>query len=530
MPSVVLFIWFLMLCTDSFGQAARQNVTLWGQATPVPYRYSGSWSYVAPGGAEYGLVGGYGGTHVISLGDSTNLRQAGFIAGPQSNWREITVIGSHAYVVTEGGNVGMQVIDLSPLPDSVRLVTSFNSRFITGHIIMRDVDVDSPYVYVSGASGTGGVHIINVSNPAQPVQIGLYDPVYYIHDVHVRGNRMYASALGRGLDIVDISDKTAPVRLYQIQYPAAFTHSAWTTDDHKFLFVTDERDGLPARMWNIESLSNVHQVAQYSANLQSLVHNIYIRGRFAFVAHNTEGMRVVDVADPTLPVEVGFYDTFAGPSGGFNGLWSACPYLPSGRVLGGDRLGGLYVWRFNDTRASRLYGTIRNAATNAPIDTALILILETGRTARSVSDGSYKIGELPDTSYTIRFSANGFLTRIFEGVRFDRDTAFLDISLQPVSTDAEFVQDAPLEFDIGQNYPNPFNPETTFRYSLAERSRVTLEVLDITGQIVDLLVNEEQPAGVHRVEWNAAGRSSGVYIYRFRAGGFIKSGKMLLVR
>ncbi len=529
MRLAVPFILLMVICSQGFAQASSRNVALWGQATPAPYRYSGSWSYVAPGGAEYGLVGGYGGTHIIALGDSTNVRQAAFVPGPQSNWREITVIGNHAYVVTEGGNVGIQVIDLSPLPDSVRMVTSFNSRFATGHMIMRDVDVDSPYVYVSGASGTGGVHIINVSNPAQPVQIGLYDPVYYIHDVHVRGNRMYAAALGRGLDIVDITDKTAPVRLYQIQYLSAFTHSAWTTDDHRYLFVTDERDGLPARMWNIENLSNVHQVAQYSANLQSLVHNIYIRGRFAFVAHNTEGLRVVDVADPTLPVEVGYYDTYSGPSGGFNGLWSACPYLPSGRILGGDRLGGLYIWRFNNTKASRLYGTIRSAATSAPVDTAVITILETGKTARSLADGSYKIGELPDTAYTLRFSANGYLTRIVENVRMNRDTVNLDLSLQPVSTGTG-IPEVPLRFDIEQNFPNPFNPQTTLRYSIAGESHVTIEVLDITGRIVELLVDETQEAGDHSVRWDAKSRSSGVYIYRFKAGGFVKSGKMILVR
>lgn len=524
----VLFIIMIVVCAQLYGQVHR-NVTLWGQATPAPYRYSGSWSYVAPDGAEYGLVGGYGGTHVIALSDSTHLRQAGFVAGPQSNWREITVIGHHAYVVTEGGNVGMQVIDLSPLPDSVRLVTSFNTRFATGHIIMRDVDVDSPYVYVSGASGTGGVHILNVSNPAQPMQLGVYDPVYYIHDVHVRGNRMYASALGRGLDIVDITDKTAPVRLYQIQYSGSFTHSAWTTEDHKYLFVTDERDGLPARMWNIENLSSVHLVAQYSANLQSLVHNIYIRGRFAFIAHNTEGMRVVDVADPTLPIEVGYYDTYLGPSGGFNGLWSACPYLPSGRILGGDRVGGLYVWRSNATKASRLYGTIRNAATAAPIDTALITILETGRTARSLADGSFKIGELPDTAYTLRFSAQGFLSRIVENVRLDRDTVILEITLQPVSTTVAGSEGS-LSYALEQNYPNPFNPRTTFRYSLAGESHVRLEVLDIAGRFVELLVDEHRKAGVHEVEWKAESRSSGVYLYRFQAGGFRKTGKMLLVR
>jgi choice-of-anchor B domain-containing protein len=526
------------LCAVMFVQyAAAQdslNVTRFGQFLPNPFRYSGSWSYVAPGGSEYGLLGGYTGTHVVAIDDSANIHQVGFVPGPQSNWRELTVIGNHAFVVTEGSGAGagMQVISLATLPDSVRLVTTYTSTFTRGHIIMRDVTVDSPYVYVSGSSTSGGVHILNVSNPTAPVQVGVYHPPYYIHDAHIRGNRLYASAgTMRQVDIVDISNKSNPVFLRSIQYPGSYTHSCWTTDDHRFLFVTDEQDGQLARVWNIENLNTIHEVSRYSANLQSLVHNPYIRGQFVFIAHNTEGLRVVDLADPYVPVEVGYYDTFIGPSGGFNGLWSACPYLPSGKILGGDRTGGLYIWRFNNTRAGRVYGGVRDSLTGFPIDSALVSILQTGRSARSNSTGMFRLGELPGT-YTVMVSAGGYTSKTLDNIVLNGgDSLSILVDLRPIAN-AVREEEQPGGFALYQNYPNPFNPSTTIRFTIAGGTQhaVSLQVYDLLGLEVATLVNEMKAPGTYEITFDGSGLSSGVYICRLTSGMFSETKRFVLVR
>ena len=109
------------------------------------------------------------------------------------------------------------------------------------------------------------------------------------------------------------------------------------------------------------------EVATYTANEASLVHNPYVRGDFCFLSHNTEGLRVLDITDPEVPVEVAYYDTYDGPSGGFKGLWSACPYFPSGKIIGGDRTEGLFVWTFNETYGARIYGTVVDSVSQEPI-------------------------------------------------------------------------------------------------------------------------------------------------------------------
>jgi hypothetical protein len=88
----------------------------------------------------------------------------------------------------------------------------------------------------------------------------------------------------------------------------------------------------------------------------------------------------------------------------------------------------------------------------------------------------------------------------------------------------------PQEFSLSQNCPNPFNAATVIRYSLPEPSNVTIEIFDILGRKVETLIDEKQQAGYHRIIWNAADRSSGIYLYRIEAGNNAETRKMLLLR
>ncbi|MFQ5627366.1 MAG: LamG-like jellyroll fold domain-containing protein [bacterium] len=93
----------------------------------------------------------------------------------------------------------------------------------------------------------------------------------------------------------------------------------------------------------------------------------------------------------------------------------------------------------------------------------------------------------------------------------------------------------PAYFQLEQNYPNPFNPSTTFRYALPHASGVVLAVYDLIGRRVINLVNEQQPAGWHQVQWRGVDRngmqvSSGFYFVRFAAGDFRQTRKILLLK
>jgi hypothetical protein len=94
----------------------------------------------------------------------------------------------------------------------------------------------------------------------------------------------------------------------------------------------------------------------------------------------------------------------------------------------------------------------------------------------------------------------------------------------------------PTTYELSQNFPNPFNPATTIRYGLPSAERVTLKIYNLLGEEVATLVdNEQKAAGYHTAVWdgqNNEGKivASGVYIYRIRAGSFILTKKLALVK
>ncbi|MFA3784086.1 FlgD immunoglobulin-like domain containing protein, partial [Melioribacteraceae bacterium 4301-Me] len=93
----------------------------------------------------------------------------------------------------------------------------------------------------------------------------------------------------------------------------------------------------------------------------------------------------------------------------------------------------------------------------------------------------------------------------------------------------------PVQYTLFQNYPNPFNPTTIISYTLPKQSIVSLKIYDILGREVRTLVNTEQTAGTHKIEWDGKNNygsrvASGTYIYRIEAGDFIQSKKMILLK
>jgi photosystem II stability/assembly factor-like uncharacterized protein len=89
---------------------------------------------------------------------------------------------------------------------------------------------------------------------------------------------------------------------------------------------------------------------------------------------------------------------------------------------------------------------------------------------------------------------------------------------------------SPLTFHLAQNYPNPFNPVTIISYKIPVNGLVTLKVFDVLGREVTTLVNGEKSAGKYEVTLDALELSSGVYYYTLRAGDFVKTNKMLLLK
>jgi uncharacterized protein (DUF362 family) len=85
----------------------------------------------------------------------------------------------------------------------------------------------------------------------------------------------------------------------------------------------------------------------------------------------------------------------------------------------------------------------------------------------------------------------------------------------------------PSEFKLCANFPNPFNPSTMIVFYMPRSENVTLKIYDLTGREIETLVEGEVPSGEHRMQWNAQGLASGVYLCRMTAKGFSQSIKLL---
>jgi hypothetical protein len=95
----------------------------------------------------------------------------------------------------------------------------------------------------------------------------------------------------------------------------------------------------------------------------------------------------------------------------------------------------------------------------------------------------------------------------------------------------------PSEFYLSQNYPNPFRETTTIKFCVAYRTKVKLEVADLEGKIVGILLDEQKEPGTYEIEFDAStlpsggrGLSEGIYIYKLQAGDFLSEKKMTLLR
>ncbi|MCH6575166.1 MAG: T9SS type A sorting domain-containing protein [Bacteroidetes bacterium] len=97
-------------------------------------------------------------------------------------------------------------------------------------------------------------------------------------------------------------------------------------------------------------------------------------------------------------------------------------------------------------------------------------------------------------------------------------------------TDVADENNLPFDFSLAQNYPNPFNPTTKIQYAISNRQFISLNVYDVLGNEISVLVNEEKPSGTYEVEFDASQLPSGVYMYRLTAGNFSSSKKLILLK
>ena len=490
--------------------------------------YNDIWGYVDPSGNEYALLGVETGTSIISLADPANPFEIVFIPGPPSIWRDIKVHGQYAYTITEqtGSGQGLQIIDLSTLPNTATLVNTIDTWFDRAHNIF----IDNGYAYVIGTNNfSGGMQILDLSNPTNPTRTATYTSSGYIHDVYVWDDTVIACAGSSGeYHLVDVSNKTNPQFISaSAPIPGIYAHSGWMTEDKRYFYATEEFNTVDITVWDLQDRTSWDLVVpSWETNSGATVHNIFIVGDYAHISYYSDGYVVLDISDPLAPFLVGEYST--------SDMWGCYPYLPSGLTICSDRDDGLYV--FNSD-----FGLPVELSSFTASSSGSIVNLE-WKTTTEINNLGFEIERKINGEYvTIGFvDGNGTTTEPQQYIFTDTalNNGIYYYRLKQIDFDGSFEYSnvvevgviLPTALELKQNYPNPFNPSTKIDFTLPESGLVTLKVFNIIGEEVAELINEFMEAGNHSINFSAGNLSTGIYLAKLTSGNKTNFIKMSLIK
>lgn len=393
---------FLLLVPTVAGAQLSENVDLLGHLDTLS-GYNDVWGYDAPDGTELAIVGTTAGTQFVDVTDPTAPREVKFVPGTTSGWRDIKTYRHYCYVVNEDGG-GLQIIDLADPLDPTPVPATFGF-FETCHNIF--IDEPAGMLYAMDGRRDPGTKVIDISDPISPVRVATFTD-FYIHDIYVRDGLAFAAAIYRGeLVVLDVSALPAIEVLSQVPTDRAHTHNAWLTEDGKYCITTDETTSGHLNIFDVENPRAPRRVATWAPTNEpgAIVHNVTVRGNFAFCSWYTAGLEVIDVTDPTHPQRAGFYDTYVG-GGGFNGAWGVYPFTASGNIFISDRSTGLYILAYTGEMAT-VDGSVVDSASRQPVAGVSVHSDEGSQTIVTGEDGSFQL-RLSPGEHPIRCERFGY--------------------------------------------------------------------------------------------------------------------------
>jgi choice-of-anchor B domain-containing protein len=329
-------------------------------------------------GREYAIVGLSNQTSFVDVTDVFNPIYLGKLPMPPtaniSVWRDMKVYKDHAYIVSDGaGAHGMQVFDLRQLRHVTTPVTfeetNHYAEIFSAHNIVINEETGFAYSVGSSSGGEtcgGGLHMIDLKDPANPVFAGCFTDgstgrrgtgyshdaqcvIYHGPDAAYSGQEICFGSNETALSIANVTDKKAPYSISIATYPSvAYAHQGWLTDDHRYFYLNDELDeagnlvdGTRTLIWDLIDLDEPVLAGEHIATTTETDHNLYVKGNLMYQSNTSAGLRILDITDPLNPFETAYFDT--SPIGGRGVSWSNYPYFKSGSIVVTGGHYGLFI-------------------------------------------------------------------------------------------------------------------------------------------------------------------------------------------
>ena len=237
------------------------------------------------------------GLRVVDVTDPVHPVQAGLYS-PLAEARRVAVYGNHAYVAA--GFSGLRVVDIS-VPTHPREVTTYDTEggYATGVVINGSHAYLATYIH-----GPYDLHVLDISDPVHPARVATLETPGTFRELVLQGHIIYA-ADEWGLRLIDVSNPAAPVELGFIQLNQNLQATTGVAVSGTLAYVADFLDGV--KIVDVSNPISPTLVGIYDSPLAS--QGVAVADNHLFVADHGSGLRVVDVSNPGMPIEIGFYDT-----------------------------------------------------------------------------------------------------------------------------------------------------------------------------------------------------------------------------
>jgi choice-of-anchor B domain-containing protein len=344
-------------------------------------------------GRNYALVARRDGASFVDVTNASSPRLVGNLprtpGSPPSVWRDIKVIGDHAYVVSDGaGAHGIQVFDLTRLrsvgdtPVEFEADSHYDGIFSAHNIV---ADTSAGFLYVVGANSGGetcggGLHMVDARYPNNLTFAGCYNDragasgsrgythdaqclVYEGPDTEYNGRQICVGSNEKEINIADVTDKDNPVTIGRASYPnVVYAHQGWFDPEQRYFYQNDENDeaagvveGTRTLVWDLSKLDDPILVKEYIGPVRSSDHNLFVVGDRVYESNYGSGLRVLDISDRANPKEIAHFDSAPmndngpGHSSSQSGAWSNYPFFGDGLVVFTSVREGLFIVRVEES-------------------------------------------------------------------------------------------------------------------------------------------------------------------------------------
>jgi len=426
------------------------------------------------------------------------------------------LFGSYDY------SAGLKIIELSDIKN-IQEGLFFDTSSKIGSVFATDS------VLIAGRFEGKGLYFVDISNILSPVVKQIYSQnIGYVRGLEIRDNIIFAST-GNGLKIFQINGLDSINLISELDYGV----TSWRVDANDSIVAIGGYYE-DVHLINISDLFAPSYIKKIEMPTSMVVEDIYLRDNFLFICGDYGGPYIYDISDPNNPLELWDGDNLSGESMFpaedknvlFLGDYNQLTVLNIENIVNPVEITSFSVFnRIIDIFAKNDYLFL--SSFDQYQYESFLLIYDITNLNNIIQVG---------TAYTPNWAYNIFVNDDFIFLADFEDGVYI-FDLDDITTKISFEEKEILgthSFKLLQNYPNPFNASTTIRFSLPQSEMVQLNIYNVLGQLVRILVNEEKPAGKYSIIWDGTNEkcellSNGIYFYTLKTGNNISISNKLLI-